>query len=418
MSRGASEARSRRPATRHGAEVGGRRPRACLGRPGRLAARRCSTGSAASTRWASTSASTASRSAPSRRRPRSGRSSLAIRMMDLTTLEGKDTPGKVRACAPRPSGPDPGDPSIPSVAAVCVYPALVPVAKAALAGTGIKVASVATGFPSGQTFTDIKLAETRLAVEAGADEIDMVIDRGAFLSGDYATVFDEIVAVKAASGAGTSQGHPRDRRAGDARQRPAREHPGHGRGRRLHQDLHGQGHPRRDAPGDARDAGGDPRLPSADGPHRGHEAGRRHPDRQGGHQLPGRAVRDARAPLDDARTCSGSAPAASSTTSSSSSRRSGPDATPDPTTSPSTEASASARSACAYRRTGCHDTLFSPIHSKSRPWGYRVDHLRSLPRRGTDRYDRGLVAKTSRRRPSGDQSSLLSIQGRRDADLR
>ncbi len=86
------------------------------------------------------------------------------------------------------------------MAAVCVYPALVPIARAALAGTGIKVASVATGFPSGQTFTDIKLAETRAAVAAGADEIDMVIDRGAFLSGDYATVFEEIVAVKAASG--------------------------------------------------------------------------------------------------------------------------------------------------------------------------------------------------------------------------
>jgi deoxyribose-phosphate aldolase len=81
-----------------------------------------------------------------------------------------------------------------------VYPALVPVAKQALAGTAIHIASVATGFPSGQTFTDIKLAETRAAVEAGADEVDMVIDRGAFLSGDYATVFDEIVAVKAASG--------------------------------------------------------------------------------------------------------------------------------------------------------------------------------------------------------------------------
>jgi deoxyribose-phosphate aldolase len=125
---------------------------------------------------------------------------LAIRMMDLTTLEGKDTPGKVRALCAKAIRPEPGVPSIPSVAAVCVYPALVPIAKTALAGTGIKVASVATGFPSGQTFTDIKLAETRLAVQAGADEIDMVIDRGAFLSGDYATVFDEIVAVKAASG--------------------------------------------------------------------------------------------------------------------------------------------------------------------------------------------------------------------------
>ena len=125
---------------------------------------------------------------------------MAIRMMDLTTLEGKDTPGKVRGLCAKAVRPDPGDASVPSVAAVCVYPALVPVAKTALAGTGVHVASVSTGFPSGQTFTDIKLAETRQAVEAGADEVDMVIDRGAFLSGDYATVFDEIVAVKAASG--------------------------------------------------------------------------------------------------------------------------------------------------------------------------------------------------------------------------
>jgi deoxyribose-phosphate aldolase len=125
---------------------------------------------------------------------------LTIRMMDLTTLEGKDTPGKVRALCAKAIRPEPGDASIPSVAAVCVYPALVSVAKAALAGSGIKVASVATGFPSGQTFTDIKLAETRQALAAGADEIDMVIDRGAFLSGDYSTVFDEIVAVKASVG--------------------------------------------------------------------------------------------------------------------------------------------------------------------------------------------------------------------------
>ena len=125
---------------------------------------------------------------------------LTIRMMDLTTLEGKDTPGKVRALCAKAIHPEPGDSAIPSVAAVCVYPALVPVARTALAGTTVKVASVATGFPSGQTFTDIKLAETRAAVAAGADEIDMVIDRGAFLSGDYATVFEEIVAIRAASG--------------------------------------------------------------------------------------------------------------------------------------------------------------------------------------------------------------------------
>jgi deoxyribose-phosphate aldolase len=125
---------------------------------------------------------------------------LAIRMCDLTTLEGKDTPGKVRALCAKGLRPDPSDPTVPHVAAICVYPAMVPVARDALRGSGVHVASVATGFPSGQTYTDIKLAETREAVEAGADEIDMVIDRGAFLSGDYATVFDEIVAVKAAAG--------------------------------------------------------------------------------------------------------------------------------------------------------------------------------------------------------------------------
>jgi deoxyribose-phosphate aldolase len=125
---------------------------------------------------------------------------LAIRMMDLTTLEGKDTPGKVRALAAKGMHPQPGDPTIPSVAALCVYPALVEEARDALKGSTVKVASVATGFPSGQTFRDIKLAETGAAREAGADEIDMVIDRGAFLSGDYLAVFEEIVDVKDAAG--------------------------------------------------------------------------------------------------------------------------------------------------------------------------------------------------------------------------
>jgi len=125
---------------------------------------------------------------------------LAIRMMDLTTLEGRDTPGKVRALCAKGRRPDPADLSIPSVAAICIFPALVAEAKEALKGSGVKVASVATGFPAGQTFLQIKLAETREAVAAGADEIDMVIDRGAFLSGDYAGVFDEILAVKAACG--------------------------------------------------------------------------------------------------------------------------------------------------------------------------------------------------------------------------
>lgn len=125
---------------------------------------------------------------------------LAIRCIDLTTLEGQDTPGKVAALCAKALHPDPSDPSIPPVAAVCIYPALVPVAAAQLRGTGVHVASVATAFPSGQTFTSIKVTETREAVAAGADEVDMVIDRGAFLSGNYQKVFDEIGQVKEASG--------------------------------------------------------------------------------------------------------------------------------------------------------------------------------------------------------------------------
>jgi len=125
---------------------------------------------------------------------------LAVRMMDLTTLEGADTPGKVAALCSKAMRPDPVDPSIPSVAAVCVYPNLVATAKARLDGSGVKVASVATAFPSGQSSLAIKLADVREAVALGADEVDMVIDRGAFLSGRYAKVYDEIVQVKEACG--------------------------------------------------------------------------------------------------------------------------------------------------------------------------------------------------------------------------
>jgi len=125
---------------------------------------------------------------------------LAIRTIDLTTLEGADTPGKVSALCSKAVRPDPVDPSIPSVAAVCVYPNLVPVAIERLRGSGVKVASVATAFPSGQAPLDVKLAEVRDVVEMGADEVDMVIDRGAFLSGRYAKVYDEVVRVKEASG--------------------------------------------------------------------------------------------------------------------------------------------------------------------------------------------------------------------------
>jgi deoxyribose-phosphate aldolase len=125
---------------------------------------------------------------------------LAVRMMDLTTLEGADTPGKVAALCSKAVRPDPADLSIPSVAAVCVYPNLVPIAKQRLAGSLVKVASVATAFPSGQSPLDVKLADVRDAVEFGADEVDMVIDRGAFLSGRYTKVYDEILRVKEACG--------------------------------------------------------------------------------------------------------------------------------------------------------------------------------------------------------------------------
>ena len=125
---------------------------------------------------------------------------LAISMCDLTTLEGRDTPGKIRQLAAKAIRPHPGNPDIPSVAALCCYPDLVTVAKKALAGSGVKVAAVATAFPSGRSWTDLKIDETRQAVAAGADEIDMVIDRGALLCGDYAKVWDEIVAVKEACG--------------------------------------------------------------------------------------------------------------------------------------------------------------------------------------------------------------------------
>ncbi|WP_405088357.1 deoxyribose-phosphate aldolase [Microbispora sp. NBC_01389] len=125
---------------------------------------------------------------------------MAIGMVDLTTLEGADTPGKIRAMCAKAVRPDPGDASVPPVAAVCVYPDLVATAVSALAGSGVKVASVATSFPSGRSSLEVKVADTSLAVAAGASEIDMVIDRGAFLAGDYLKVYEEIVAIKEACG--------------------------------------------------------------------------------------------------------------------------------------------------------------------------------------------------------------------------
>jgi deoxyribose-phosphate aldolase len=124
----------------------------------------------------------------------------AISMVDLTTLEGADTPGKVRSLCAKAMRPDPSDPSVPPVAAVCVYPDLVAPAVAALRGSTVQVASVATAFPSGRAALSTKLQDVRDAVAAGATEIDMVIDRGAFLAGHYLQVFDEIVATKAECG--------------------------------------------------------------------------------------------------------------------------------------------------------------------------------------------------------------------------
>jgi deoxyribose-phosphate aldolase len=125
---------------------------------------------------------------------------LALSMCDLTTLEGADTPGKVRQMCAKALHPCDDLPGLPAVAAVCVYPALVRVARKALGNSGVRVASVATAFPSGQSERRLKLAETRYAVREGADEIDMVISRGRFLAGDFAYVFDEIAAVKEACG--------------------------------------------------------------------------------------------------------------------------------------------------------------------------------------------------------------------------
>jgi deoxyribose-phosphate aldolase len=124
----------------------------------------------------------------------------AVSMTDLTTLEGKDTPGKIESLCRKALRPH-ENPAVPAVAAVCVYPSMVSRAKAIVGGTGVKVASVATAFPSGQTHLRTRLAEVRGAVADGADEIDMVINRGAFLSGEYSRVQDEISAVVEASGA-------------------------------------------------------------------------------------------------------------------------------------------------------------------------------------------------------------------------
>jgi len=125
---------------------------------------------------------------------------LALSMIDLTTLEGKDTPGKVKQLCYKALHLHEQLDNIPTVAAICVYPTYVKIAKTALAGSNIQVASVATAFPSGQSSRETKIMDTQFAVEQGADEIDMVISRGEFLAGEYNFVFDEIAAIKEACG--------------------------------------------------------------------------------------------------------------------------------------------------------------------------------------------------------------------------
>jgi deoxyribose-phosphate aldolase len=125
---------------------------------------------------------------------------LVLNMIDLTTLEGKDTDGKVKQLCYKAMHLHDAYPGLPTVAAVCVYPSMVKVAKKAVAGSGIKIASVATAFPSGQSARDVKLRDTKYAVAQGADEIDMVISRGKFHEGEYNFVFDEIAAIKEACG--------------------------------------------------------------------------------------------------------------------------------------------------------------------------------------------------------------------------
>ena len=125
---------------------------------------------------------------------------LALNMIDLTTLEGKDTEGKVKQLCYKAKHLHDAYPGLPTVAAVCVYPSMVKTAKDALGESGVKVASVATAFPSGQAPRDIKIRDTRYAVQNGADEVDMVISRGKFLQGEYNFVFDEIAAIKEACG--------------------------------------------------------------------------------------------------------------------------------------------------------------------------------------------------------------------------
>src|SRR5829696_4481975 len=213
---------------------------------------------------------------------------LAVRMMDLTTLEGADTPGKVAALSSKAMRPDPSDLTVPPVAAVCVYPNLVPVALDRVKGSGVLVASVATAFPSGQSPLEIKVEEAARVAEMGADEIDMVIDRGAFLAGDYAKVYDEVRRIKEA--------------CGDAHLKVILEtgEPARDCGRsRLHQDVHREDPARGDATRDARHARGDPGRVRGNGAQDRDEARGRYSPREAGPPVPHPPSRDPRRRVDD-----------------------------------------------------------------------------------------------------------------------
>ena len=190
---------------------------------------------------------------------------MALSMVDLTTLEGRDTPQRVRALCHKARRPLPERPDLPSVAAVCVYPSMVPHARAALEGSDVKLAAVATGFPSGQIPLPHKLEEVRSTVAAGADEIDMVIDRGAFLAGDDAKVFDEIAATKEARGDARLKVILETGELGNSSTTSPRLATGH-RGRSgLHQDIHRKDLARRDARRHAGHVGGHSRALPRDG---------------------------------------------------------------------------------------------------------------------------------------------------------
>ena len=226
---------------------------------------------------------------------------LAVSVLDLTTLEGADTAGKVRQLCAKAVCPAPTMPEIPSVAAICVYPSMVAVAREALAGTGVRTASVATGFPAGQVSLDAKLRDTEDAVAAGAEEIDMVISREAFLAGDDARVMREVARIKEACGDAHLKVILETAELGSY------DHVRHASmlameaGADFIKTSTGKAVGRRDAgrlPGDAR---GDPRPRRADRADRRLQGGGRRFDEQGGAAPAGARQGDARRRLADAR---------------------------------------------------------------------------------------------------------------------